>query len=72
MSQRLSKEQIIERFQPKLVDALEGSAEIQEVCGLSIESFREDLVAERNRLMKQCDQNGLLTTGPQKSASDRA
>ncbi|MBT8346970.1 MAG: metal ABC transporter substrate-binding protein [Desulfofustis sp.] len=33
--------------------ALEGSIEIQEVCGLSIESLRTDLLAERHRLLKQ-------------------
>ena len=54
MPEPLSKEQIIERFQRKMIGALEGSVEIHEVCGLSIESLREDLVAERNRLLKQC------------------
>lgn len=59
MTERLRKEQIIVRFQRKMIDALEGSLEIQEVCGLSIESLREDLVAERNRLLKESGYNKL-------------
>lgn len=55
MAERLSKNQIIELFRRKMLSALEGSLEIQEVCGLSIESLRTDLLAERDRLLKQCD-----------------
>ena len=54
MTERLNKEQIIEHFRLKMIGALEGRLEIQEVCGLSVESMRDDLVAERNRLLKKC------------------
>ena len=54
MTEQLSKEQIIERFRQKMIGALEGTIETQEVCGLSIESLREELVFERNRLLKRC------------------
>ncbi|NNF47575.1 MAG: hypothetical protein HKN69_12460 [Desulfofustis sp.] len=53
MTQRLTKDQIIERFRRKMIGALEGSIGIQEVCGLSIESLQTDLLAERHRLLKQ-------------------
>ena len=57
MTEQLSKEQIIQRFRQKMIGALEGSVEIEEVCGLSIESLWKDIVAERSRLLKKgcCD-----------------
>ena len=54
MAERHSKEQIIERFRRKMIGVLEGRIEIQQVCGLSIESLRADLLAERDRLLKEC------------------
>ncbi len=54
MAERLSKDQIIERYRRKMIGVLEGRIEIQQVCGLSIESLRADLLAERDRLLKEC------------------
>jgi hypothetical protein len=54
MEEPLSKDQIFERFRWKMIGVLEGRIEIQQVCGLSIESLRADLLAERDRLLKQC------------------
>jgi hypothetical protein len=54
MEERLSKDRIIERYRRKMIGVLEGSIETEQVCGLSIESLREDLLAERDRLLKEC------------------
>ena len=54
MAERLSKNQIIERYRQKIIVVLEGRIEIQQVCGLSIESLRADLLAERDRLLAEC------------------
>ncbi len=53
MTGRLSREQIIARFELKMRGALEGTTALQEVCGLSIEALRTELIAERNRLLKE-------------------
>ncbi len=54
MAERLSKDQIIEHYRRKMIGVLEGRIEIQQVCGLSIESLRADLLTERDRLLKEC------------------
>ena len=53
MAGRPTREQIIERCQRKMIAALEGRLAMQDVCGLSIESLRSSIVAERDRLLKQ-------------------
>ena len=57
MTERLNQGQVIQRLRQKMIGALEGSVEMEEVCGLSIESLWQDIVAERNRLLKNgcCD-----------------
>lgn len=72
MTEQPGKEQIIERFRRKMIETLEGSIEIQEVCGLSIESLRANLLAERNRLLKQGDYDESISTRIQGKASPRA
>ncbi len=53
MTGKLSREQIIERFERKIRGALEGETALQEVCGLSIEALRTELIAERDRLLRE-------------------
>jgi hypothetical protein len=53
MTEQPTRDQIIERFQRKMIAALEGRLEMQEVCGLSIESLQATLVAERSRLLQR-------------------
>lgn len=53
LAEQLTREQIIERCQRKMIAALEGRLKMQEVCGLSIESLRAALIAERTRLLKR-------------------
>ena len=54
MTPRSTRDRVMERFQQHMRDALEGRIELQEVCGLSIEALRMDLMAERNRLLEEC------------------
>ena len=53
MVEQPTREQIIERCQRKMIAALEGRLEMQEVCGLSVEALQTSLVAERDRLLKK-------------------
>lgn len=52
MAGQPTREQIIQNCQLKMIAALEGRADIQEVCGLSIESHWTALIDERTRLLK--------------------
>ena len=53
MTEQPTRDQIIEGFQRQMIAALEGRLVMQEVCGLSIESLRTSLIAERDSLLKQ-------------------
>ncbi len=53
MAEHLTREQIIELYHQKMIAALEGSCEIEEVCGLGIETLCTSIIAERNSLLKR-------------------
>ena len=63
MTPRSTRDRVMERYQRQIRAALEGRIALQEVCGLSVEALRMDLIAERNRLLKECD-SGELTDHP--------
>lgn len=54
MAEHLTREQILELYHKKMIAALEGRCEIEEVCGLGIETLCTSIIAERNSLLKRC------------------
>lgn len=53
MAEHLTREQIRELYHQKMIAALEGRCEIEEVCGLGIETLCCSIIAERNSLLKR-------------------
>jgi len=54
MAEHLTREQILELYHKKMIAALEGRCEIEEVCGLGIETLCTSIIAERSSLLKRC------------------
>ncbi|MGI9537985.1 MAG: hypothetical protein ACR2PB_13020 [Desulfocapsaceae bacterium] len=54
MTERLTREQIIDLYHKKIIAALEGRCEIEKVCGLGIETLYAAIIAERNSLLQRC------------------
>ena len=54
MAEQLTREQIIELSNQKMIAALEGRSETEDVCGLGIEALCYSIIAERNSLLKRC------------------
>ena len=60
MAEQMTREQIIEQYRQKMIAALEGRCEIEEICGLGIETLCSSIIAERNSLLRRY---GLIVVG---------
>ena len=50
----MNQEEIIRRYEQRLIAALSGEEAEIDVCGLSVEALRDEIVRERDQFLKQC------------------